>query len=74
MTVYGQTSAQFYIENAKSAPLFTSLPFQQVNFPNRKIFGTIFAWVQAERCVRNAGEFYWKETLRHYAIAKVIKE
>ena len=75
MTVYGQTSAQHYIENAKNVPLFASCPVREATFPNRERFGTMVTWVQAEHGIRGDDrEFYWKERLQLYAIAKVIKE
>jgi hypothetical protein len=74
MTIYGQTSAQFYIENAKNAPLFASCPmFSDGILPDREKYGTVVTWVQADHSYRGNAEFYWQETLRHYAIAKVIK-
>jgi hypothetical protein len=73
MTVYGETTARLYAENAKTAPNFAPCPISEADFPNREQFGTIFAWVQAEQtCTHRSKAMVWKETLRHYAIAKVI--
>lgn len=74
MTIYGHTSVQFYIENAKSAPLFAPCPIREEGIPNRERFGTILAWVQAEHSRTSNGLGLWQQSSRCYAIAKVIKK
>ena len=74
LTVYGKTSAQFYIENSKSAPLFAAFPIREADLPNREKFGTIFAWVHAVSNRGRTGECSWDAMFRQYLIAKVIKE
>jgi len=74
MTVYGESSARLYLESSKNAPRFAFCPIYDGGFPNRQNFGTIFTWVQAEHNRNSStGEVTWKEGLRQYAIAKVIK-